>query len=60
MHKQYRKLVSGCPICGKLYCKFYGYRRSDKKWLKRKLKARIKNSCNLELSEDINENFRTN
>lgn len=40
--KLYRKLLSGCPICGKLYCKFYGYSKSDKKWIVQKLRAKEK------------------
>lgn len=41
-NKQYRKLVSGCKVCGKLYCQFYGYAKSDKKWLNRKLRKELK------------------
>ncbi len=40
--KQYRRIISGCPICGKLCCKAYGYSKSDKKWIKRKTRTKLK------------------
>lgn len=41
-NKHYRKLVSGCNVCGKLFCRFYGYSKADKKWLNKKLRRKLK------------------
>lgn len=48
-NKQYRKIVSGCPVCGQLCCKFYGYDKSEKQWIKKK----IRNKNKEELKNDL-------
>ena len=38
----FKHIYSGCPICGKLFCKYYGYNKSDKTCLKKKTRNKIK------------------
>lgn len=53
MSKQYRKIISGCPVCGKLYCKLYGYAKSDKKWINSQTRNELKKDAKKQVKEGV-------